>query len=714
MDKKIRILFLESHLSTGGGPSFALKRIESLINYDKFELFVVEYNNLSDDFVVQKNKIKNLIKRDNFFTLGENKMYLIDIIKDNKIDIIHLDEVVEIMGIDVNIINELYSLNRNWKIVETCHNSWFDGNKNKTYKPDAYAFCTPYHILEKFSKTDVYSQVIEYPIEYQVPSASVKLKHKILLGMDPNKKHVINVGLWCPWKNQAEVLNIARLMENDDVVFHFIGNQAINFINYWEPLMKDLPKNVKIWLERSDVENFLKAGDLFLFTSLNECNPIVLKESISYGLPILSRNLPQYKNVYDGYIMNIDGDVNLTRKKILENINKKVSYSTVDEVIKFRKQYIQFYTDVYMSVKITINFSNGPYVEINGNDNSLYKIEVYDESGKLEYFNNSLKINSWINVFKKYYKKWNIKIYKDNILLYEHTLDLKDKNVLISLESKALGDTLMWFPYVKEFKDKHQCNVFVSTFHNYLFEESYPDINFISPGESVHNIHACYKIGWFNDKDGKIDLNRNPVNYRSQTLQKTASDILGLDFKEIRPKIKLKNTQKFKRVGIAINSTAQCKYWNCQNGWQMLVDYLKDLGYEIILYSKEENGYMGNYYPNGVNRFKSDNLKEIAEHMSSCEFFIGLTSGLSCLAWSINIPVIIISGITEKHLESWDNVIRIINEETCHGCFNRHKFDPGDWNWCPEHKGTYKQFECTKWIMVDRVIDEIVNLIKVD
>ena len=36
-------------------------------------------------------------------------------------------------------------------------------------------------------------------------------------------------------------------------------------------------------------------------------------------------------------------------------------------------------------------------------------------------------------------------------------------------------------------------------------------------------------------------------------------------------------------------------------------------------------------------------------------------------------------------------------------------FDKGDWNWCPLWKGTQRQFECTKTIGSDRVIEAILN-----
>jgi hypothetical protein len=33
--------------------------------------------------------------------------------------------------------------------------------------------------------------------------------------------------------------------------------------------------------------------------------------------------------------------------------------------------------------------------------------------------------------------------------------------------------------------------------------------------------------------------------------------------------------------------------------------------------------------------------------------------------------------------------------------------DAGDWNWCPDQKGTDRQFECTKSITGEYVIKEI-------
>ena len=166
-----------------------------------------------------------------------------------------------------------------------------------------------------------------------------------------------------------------------------------------------------------------------------------------------------------------------------------------------------------------------------------------------------------------------------------------------------------------------------------------------------------------------------------------------------------------KKVGIGIHSTAQAKYWNNPDGWQAVVDHLDALGYECMIYSREGDGYMNNHYPKGVTIFKGGDLQEVINDLTTCEFFIGLGSGLSWLAWACELPVVLISGFSEKWAETKLDTYRVINENVCHGCFNKERLDSGDWNWCPLHKNTERMFECTKRISSDMVIKEINNII---
>jgi autotransporter strand-loop-strand O-heptosyltransferase len=95
------------------------------------------------------------------------------------------------------------------------------------------------------------------------------------------------------------------------------------------------------------------------------------------------------------------------------------------------------------------------------------------------------------------------------------------------------------------------------------------------------------------------------------------------------------------------------------------------------------------------------------------DLYIGLSSGISWLNWALNKTTIMISNFTNPDHEFNKNCIRIINHDVCHGCWNKAEFtfDRGDWNWCPIHKGTDKQFECHKEIKADVVINKIKTLL---
>ena len=97
--------------------------------------------------------------------------------------------------------------------------------------------------------------------------------------------------------------------------------------------------------------------------------------------------------------------------------------------------------------------------------------------------------------------------------------------------------------------------------------------------------------------------------------------------------------------------------------------------------------------------------------MQESELFIGISSGLSWLAWGADVPVVLISGFTDIYTEPLIGVNRLINKDVCNSCWSNYDFDPGDWNWCPVHKGTDKQFECSKNITSKDVIKEINSIL---
>jgi autotransporter strand-loop-strand O-heptosyltransferase len=718
---KIKLLFLAPHLSTGGMPGFLLRRLELLKSHcPEIELFVVEYSNYSPCYVVQRNKIKELLPSTHFFELGEDKMELINIIKNNQIDIVHVDEMIE--GFDSfnqvprSLMNELYSNDRTWRMVETCHNVWFDPGAHKLYHPDAYAFCTPYHKEKTFSDVPSYGEVLEFPIEKKTVTNEDKIDAQTELDFDYFKTHVINVGLWTSGKNQVEGIEIARLVEKShpDIHFHFIGNQAPNFQQYWEPVMKNLPSNVTIWGERSDVSTFMKAADVFMFNSTWECNPLVLREAASYGLKILARNLPQYMDMFTPYVTPIDENINETKDSLISLIISQKNYNVPEgQGEKFALDHLKFYelvnskepkqqTKINSDIRITQYFVNQPFLEIQGDSDSTFEIKFFDEYGVCHYHNKT-KSNHWFKLNREYFTKWNTKVWEDGTLIYDDTLNYKGKKVFISFDSGSLGDTIAWMPYVLEFKKKHECDVVVSTHKNFLFENVYPELEFVKPGSTVNGIHGMYVIGWFYNPD------KEPEMPNTVPLQQTATNILGLDYTEIQPRIDYvigERPYEQKYVSIATNSTSGCKFWT-KEGWQGLINHLHELGYKVINVSKEKNPF------NNAEQISDTSMENTMNIIHHSEFFIGLSSGLSWLAWGMGKHVVMISNFTEPDHEFTTNCTRVVKLDVCNGCWNSpiYKFDKGDWDWCPVHKGTKRQFECHKTITSKMVIDQIQHLL---
>jgi len=312
---KKRILYIAPHLSTGGMPQYLLKKIQ-LFN-DLAEIYCVQWENNAPLYDVQRRQIGEILGN-RFYCLDGDKEKLLDIIESVCPDVIHIEDIPE-RFIPRDIIEKIYKKDRPYFICETPHSSTIE-IEEKSFLPDKFVMVNKW-MCDKYSPLGCQFDVLEYPIENL--GDYDKNEFRELLEMDPSKKHIINVGLFTPGKNQAELIEIAREMIDYPVQFHFIGNQASNFVNYWKPLNENLPENCKLWGERGDTENFYKAADLFVFTSVWELSPIVIKESLSYRLPIMMRRLPSYLDEYDKdpHVTYLTGKKQIDVQQIIRVLN---------------------------------------------------------------------------------------------------------------------------------------------------------------------------------------------------------------------------------------------------------------------------------------------------------------------------------------------------------------------------------------------------------
>lgn len=331
-----KILVIIPHLSTGGLPQVVVNKVELL--KDSYDIKCVEYCNHGPAFVVQRNRLIDIVGEENLITLWEvDKSPLLTLISKFNPDIISMEEFPEFfMGDDIT--REIYTKkDRKYKIFETTHDSSFPV-KDKRWFPDKFIFVSAYNAF-RYSCYDIPYEIIEYPIDKRIPNKSWAQEQLML---DPTYKHVVCVGLFTERKNQKYLFDIAKELLNKKILFHFVGNQADNFKHYWGPLMKVKPDNCIVWGERSDVDVFLQACDLFFFPSRGdknnkELNPIAIKESLVYNLPMMMYNLDVYCGKYNN-------EKNITFLKG----NKETDTNNLLKVLKMDKELKKvFIIDVY-------------------------------------------------------------------------------------------------------------------------------------------------------------------------------------------------------------------------------------------------------------------------------------------------------------------------------------------------------------------------------
>ena len=731
---KKTLLYLAPHLSTGGMPQFLLKRVEAMLEANEYNVHVLEYCQFSDAFLVQRNQITDLLGG-NFHTIaGLNTIdddhrtrRMIELIDEINPDLIHIEECTESFD-SFNKLTEagleyLYDINKPWRIIETCHNIWFQG-KDKLYNPDAYMFCTPYHPIANFKDNKIGSKWLStYPMVDLKPTEDQKWNAKDELDMDPDKIHVLNVGLWTSGKNQGEGVAIARIAEETypgQFHFHFVGNQASNFVKYWKPIMDSIPANVTVHHEKSNVSDYMMAADAFMFNSTWECNPLALREAISYGLPTYSRNLEQYLDMFTPYITSFTDDLTENATILLESLRgqKKITGDFVQpqaEFERFISEHLEAYTTILAQAATRVKESTtGQLVRLEYQDG----LKLFPETGipsgcaaqfwdgeDLVYTAENLKAGHWYGPTRKWHTDWRVLIKKEDSILEEQVWTLNEKECLVHFDSKSLGDTLAWMGQMEHFKKQHNLKkLLVRTHKNWLFNKDYYKANGIELIEDwSQRAEVQYNIGVYYSEKETWKRDEHKYDWRHVTLGKIASDRLGIPHKEKRPHLAREfcshSVEKQKAIVIATQSTAQAKYWNHPTGWQDLVDHYRANDYRVLHSSKEGTELKG------IEQLP-EALERVAEAILSAELFIGISSGLSWFAWALGAKVVIISGFTDPYVE-FEDAIYINNHQVCHGCWGNHTFDRGDWNWCPVWKGTGRQFECTKTITAEDVINKI-------
>ncbi len=327
--------------------------------------------------------------------------------------------------------------------------------------------------------------------------------------------------------------------------------------------------------------------------------------------------------------------------------------------------------------------------------------------------------SGFVNSSKRWFVRFQVEAWVGDEPVLTHDYDASGRPVLIQFPIGTLGDTLGWFPYAARFASMHGCRLTcaMSALIIPLFREAYPQIRFL-PHEEVEpaDYYATYSLGlFFEDTDHAWQ----PTDFRTVGLHRTAGYILGVDPAEAAPLLALPDESRpipERYVCIAVQSSSQCKYWNNPQGWRAVVERLKERGYRVICIDQKPvhgGGIVWTHIPHGAEDHTGDRpLTERARWLRHADGYVGLSSGLSWLAWAAGTKVLMISGFTHP-LNEFATPWRVHNWHACNSCWNDPalRFDHKDFLWCPRHAGTARQFECTRLITADHVLSVLDRML---
>lgn len=196
---------------------------------------------------------------------------------------------------------------------------------------------------------------------------------------------------------------------------------------------------------------------------------------------------------------------------------------------EINKEHLLIYSDYILKKETELadvcfypTFTNGLKLDIKSNKPQILYIKIVDnDKNEILCEDNFISNEPFIFESTKFLN-YGISVYNINGQeIYNYKLNLENKKVWIKLENSSIGESISWVPYVEEFRKKHKCDVFCTTYWNNLFVVEYPNIQFVGIDEvvNINALFAVYKIRC-NDKD--------------ENSQKTIYDSLGLDYKEIK------------------------------------------------------------------------------------------------------------------------------------------------------------------------------------
>lgn len=290
------------------------------------------------------------------------------------------------------------------------------------------------------------------------------------------------------------------------------------------------------------IGSYMGKNVLYANCEIDRDNPISIAKAIEFVLE-------NYEAVVNWYLLK---SKQYAWELIVDRLNdlfyelrKPVEESIVKEAPVQKQESTMFSQsdDLYKKTKpllienlptvnnINVTYLSGAKVEILGNKKVDYMVDFTADGNSIH--KQSITNNMWVSPNRKWYTPWRIYVKGSDGSNEVYDFNITGKRALIVFDSCALGDTIAWIPYVEEFRKKYECKITLACFWDELFSSKYPEITFIPINSPIPmDTYVQYIINW---QAG--DLQHNPVDVRTLPLQQVATNVLGLEYVEMRPEI---------------------------------------------------------------------------------------------------------------------------------------------------------------------------------
>ena len=356
---------------------------------------------------------------------------------------------------------------------------------------------------------------------------------------------------------------------------------------------------------------------------------------------------------------------------------------------------------------LKIDFNNGLRLQVPGGN---WHVTIGDFDTEMVFYDKDVSEAVIVSI-EKYYIHWQVEIFRDGQLVFGHIFDPEGQKIRLFFNSNLIGDMLALLPYVPVARDWFRAAEVYVTIDERMRDicgRLFPDVRLRERAEE--NTYATY---FFN---ASVDFSGGaPVDGRLLSLAHTGQVILGLPAPAQRVSwVPGSRTISEPYVCIGVQASSVGKGWLYPGGWDEVTEYLKSLGYRVLCIDRDKKMQESGFtleMPVGAEDFTGERtLLERADMLYHAEFFVGLSSGLSWLAYTTGCPAVMISGFT-MYWNEFPTPYRVFNRLVCNGCYN----DPrATWkkNVCPRRENRpEEEFLCSKKITPRMVIQAIDRLI---